>query len=229
MYLEMKKLIRGILDFRKNILPARRELFAKLASGQQPDALLITCSDSRVAPNWFASTDPGDLFVVRNIGNLVPPCDLDGRAQGDTSVAAAIEFSQLSLSVKDIVVCGHSGCGAMQAICNGVEKLPTSNLKRWLALGEKSLISFAPSPDTALSREDALSQRNVLQQIENLKTYPIVREKIAKGELRLHAWWFNIPDAGVYAYEERLGRFVLIEEKASIMDYLPTLSNGLSL
>src|SRR3954470_19584993 len=128
----MKKLIRGILDFRKNVLPARREMFARLADGQAPDVLFITCSDSRVAPNWFASTDPGDLFVIRNIGNLVPPCDLDGHAHGETSVAAAVEFSQTTLSVKDIVVCGHSGCGAMQAIVGGLDKLPSSNLKRWL-------------------------------------------------------------------------------------------------
>jgi carbonic anhydrase len=221
----MKKLIRGILDFRKNVLPARREMFARLADGQQPDALFITCSDSRVAPNWFASTDPGDLFVVRNIGNIVPPCDLDGHAEGETSVAAAIEFSQTTLTVKDIIVCGHSGCGAMQAICGGLDKLPSSNLKRWLAAGEKALMRFAPSPDSNLSREDALSQRNVLQQIENLKTYPIVRDKIARGELRIHAWWFSIAEGGVYAYDERRGQFVLIEEKASVMDHLPTLSS----
>src|SRR5437764_10442024 len=119
----MKKLIHGILDFRKNVLPSRREKFAQLAIGQAPDVLFITCSDSRVAPNWFASTDPGELFVVRNIGNLVPPCGLDGRAEGETSVAAAIEFSQALPSVKDIVICGHSGCGAIHAISNGLDKL----------------------------------------------------------------------------------------------------------
>jgi carbonic anhydrase len=213
----MQKLIRGILDFRKNVLPARREMFARLAHGQAPDALFITCSDSRVAPNWFASTDPGDLFVIRNVGNLVPPCNLEGQAETETSVAAAIEFSQTALAIRDIVVCGHSGCGAIHALAQGVDKLPKSNLKTWLSAAERSLRRYSPGlqSNPKLSSEDVLSQQNVLQQVENLKTYPQIRERVAKGELTLHAWWFDIADAGVYAYDERAGQFVLIEDKSS--------------
>jgi carbonic anhydrase len=222
----MEKLLRGILDFRKNVLPGRREMFAKLAVGQAPDVLFITCSDSRVAPNWFASTDPGDLFVVRNVGNLVPPCDLEGRAQVDGSVAAAIEFAQSALAVRDIIVCGHSGCGAIHALACGLDKLPASNLKRWLAAAERSLGRYSPGlqKDSKLSAEDVLSQKNVLQQIENLKTYPQIREKFAKGEIRLHAWWFSIAEAGVYAYDERAGQFMLIEESAELATRFPSLS-----
>lgn len=211
----MQKLIRGILDFRKNVLPSRRDLFSRLAHGQAPDALLITCSDSRVAPNWFASTDPGDLFVVRNIGNLVPPCDARGQSSTDTSVAAAIEFSQANLAVRDIIVCGHSGCGAMHAIAHGVENLPkASGLRTWLANAERSLLCCSPGlqSHTGLSPEDVLSQKNVLQQVENLKTYPVIRDRLARGEVKLHAWWFNIAEAGVYTYDPRLGHFVLIDE-----------------
>lgn len=210
----MKKLVMGILDFRRNVLPERRELFARLAKGQTPDVLFITCSDSRVAPNWFASTDPGDLFVVRNVGNLVPPCDHQGHAL-DSSVAAAIDFSVSNLGVKDIVVCGHSGCGAMHALSNGIDKVKDANLRKWLSFAEDGV---KPSPyrlnhAADLGPEDRLSQKSVLQQIENLKTYPGIREKMARRELCLHGWWFDIARAGVYAFDQRSNQFVLIDDR----------------
>src|SRR5271154_5622632 len=105
----MKKLLQGIVEFRKSLTEERRALFAQLALGQKPDVLFIGCSDSRVVPNLFASTEPGDLFVVRNIGNLIPPCSCSAH---ESSVAAAIEFSLFSLNVSDIIICGHSECGA---------------------------------------------------------------------------------------------------------------------
>src|SRR5271168_347097 len=101
----MKKLIQGIVDFRKNLTEENRELFAKLALNQAPDTLFIACSDSRVVPNLFASTNPGDLFVVRNIGNMVPSCGCNGQSSGDESVAAALEFALTTLNVSNIVVC----------------------------------------------------------------------------------------------------------------------------
>src|ERR1700737_3168510 len=104
----MKKLIQGIVDFRQNLSEESRSLFAQLALGQKPDALFIACSDSRVAPNVFASTNPGDLFVLRNVGNLIPPAS----SSQDCSASAVIEFSIFSLNVSDIIVCGHSECGA---------------------------------------------------------------------------------------------------------------------
>lgn len=109
----MKKLIRGIIDFRKNMRPSCKETFAQLALGQRPDTLFIACSDSRVVPNLFASSDPGDLFVIRNVGNFIPPCGEQGRSASDESEAAAIEFALLTLPVTEIIVCGHSECGAM--------------------------------------------------------------------------------------------------------------------
>src|SRR5579871_2549496 len=109
----MRKLIRGIVDFRKNVRASVKETFAQLALGQRPDTLFIACSDSRVVPNLFASSDPGDLFVIRNVGNLIPPCGERGHSASDESEAAAIEFALTALPVTDIVVCGHSECGAM--------------------------------------------------------------------------------------------------------------------
>ena len=112
----MRKLITGIVDFRERMLPQYQERFRELALTQKPDALFITCSDSRVVPDLLASTDPGDLFTMRNVGNLIPPATLDGASTGDLSEASAIEYAVLALKVANIVVCGHSGCGAMKAM-----------------------------------------------------------------------------------------------------------------
>ncbi len=210
----MKKLVEGIVRFRKEILPGYRETFARLALGQKPDVLFIGCSDSRVAVNVFASTDPGDLFVVRNVGNLVPCCGKNGQSSADESEAAAIEFALNTLNVSSIIVCGHSECGAMQALINGREKLEMINLQSWLRHGDDSLKTLAAlkKEDIELAPHNKLSQINVLKQLEHLKTYPIVQKKLQTGELSLHGWWFELKHADVYAYEEALDKFVLIDE-----------------
>jgi carbonic anhydrase len=207
----MKKLVNGIVDFRRKTLPGYREKFAKLALGQHPDALFITCSDSRVAPNWFASTDPGDLFVVRNVGNLIPSCGPDGHSTADESEAAAIEFATMNLNIRDIIVCGHSECGAMQALLEGRDKVAAPNLRAWLRHGGAS-VARLPQANGALSRVNQLSQVNVLQQLEHLQSYPIVAERLAQGRLKLHGWWFELSSANVYAYEDTESRFILIDE-----------------
>src|SRR5580692_2047595 len=136
----MKKLVKGIIDFRKTIRPNYQETFARLALGQSPDTLFIACSDSRVVPNLFASTDPGDLFVIRNVGNMIPPCaGTNGHSTADESEAAAIEFAVQTLGVSEIIVCGHSECGAMMALVKGRDKVKTPNLKAWLRHGEKAM------------------------------------------------------------------------------------------
>lgn len=211
----MKKLVNGIIDFQKHIRPSYRETFAKLALGQSPDTLFIACSDSRVAPNVFASTDPGDMFVIRNVGNLVPACGDDGHSSADESEAAAIEFAVLHLGVSDIIICGHSECGAMQALINGREKVKSPNLQAWLRHGDQSLGSLAENDCCApgLAPHNRLSQLNVLQQLENLKSYPIVQERLKSKRLRVHAWWFELASAGVQSYDPGSGQFVEINEK----------------
>lgn len=219
----MKKLVRGIVDFRRTRRPEYRERFGHLVKGQSPDALMIACSDSRVVPNTFASTDPGDLFVVRNVGNLVPVCGESGHSTSDESEAAAIEFAIEQLKVSDIIVCGHSECGAIQAICSGRQTIAQPNLRAWLRHGEPALLDDEARPgasgllllDKALSATNRTSQMNVLCQIGHLKTYPIVRERLASGELNLHAWWFDIGRADVYAFDESAGRFLLIDEQGA--------------
>lgn len=205
----MKKLIQGIVDFRKSLTQENRELFAKLALGQRPDALFICCSDSRVAPNVFASTNPGDLFVLRNLGNLVPPDSSD-----ETSVPAAIEFSLFSLRVSDIIVCGHSECGAMLALTQGDKALACPHFRAWLKFGEDALHKarqgLAIHPH--LSEHNQISQLNVLEQMQHLLSYSAVRERVEEKKLRIHGWWFDIANADVYCYEPAVHQFVLIDE-----------------
>jgi carbonic anhydrase len=210
----MKKLIRGIVDFRKNVRPGYKEMFARLALGQRPDALLIACSDSRVVPNLFASSDPGDLFVIRNVGNLIPPHNDSGGPARDNSEGAAIEFALQALPISDIIVCGHSECGAMDALARGRERIESPNLKGWLRHGEASLrrLDSGSVVGARLPRHNRLSQLNVLQQLEHLETYPAVRERARAGRLRLHGWWFDIREADVYEYGSEEGAFRLIDE-----------------
>lgn len=208
----MKKLIQGIVDFRKNLTEESRNLFAKLALGQKPDVLFIACSDSRVVPNLFASTDPGDLFVLRNIGNLIPPASAEPQ---ETSTQAAIEFSLFSLNIADIIICGHSECGAMQALAQGMDIQCCPHLASWLKYGEEALSKVKEGfiIDPKLSFPNQISQVNVLQQMEHIKSYPFVRDRIEKKQLRVHGWWFDIARADVYCYEPELHQFTLIDEK----------------
>jgi carbonic anhydrase len=209
----MKKLLRGIVDFRQNVLPQYRDKFAALASGQSPDALMVACSDSRVVPNLFASTDPGDLFVVRNVGNLVPCCDHSHDPLDHGSEGAAIEFALRSLKVRNVIICGHSRCGAMEAVFDKTPNLP-QHLNAWLRHAQDAfsrLENQGPLEKDQLSPVDQLSQLNVLQQIEHLKTYQVVQERLSKGNLSLHAWWFDIATGDVYAYDTRYNAFRIIE------------------
>jgi len=210
----MKRLIRGIVEFRKKVRPGYRETFARLALGQSPDALLIACSDSRVAPNLFASTEPGDLFVIRNPGNIIAPCGEDGRSMADESEAAAIEFCTLALNISDIIVCGHSECGAMRILAEEKQTLPAPHLHAWLRHAEGALrqVKAGARMNAQLALHNHVSQYNVLQQLENLRTYPLVRERLDAGRLRLHAWWFDIAQAELLAYEEQSKQFIIIDD-----------------
>jgi carbonic anhydrase len=212
----MEKLIRGLIDFRKNKLPALAERFRKLAEeGQSPDVLFFACSDSRVVPNLVASTDPGDLFVARSVGNLVAPAAAGGVSVGDVAEASAIEFSVQVLGVKHIVVCGHSRCGAMKATIAGRHNIQNApNLTAWLAHAEPALARLERSPfiDKNLPAEDRLSQANVLEQLDNVATYARVRELETDGKLMLHAWWFDIANGDVHVYDEERGGYILLDE-----------------
>ena len=207
----MKKLLKGIVDFRKNVRPTVKDTFAELALGQRPDTLFIACSDSRVVPNLFASTEPGDLFVIRNVGNLIPPYAEDHSSHG--SEAAAIQFGLSSLPITEVIVCGHSECGAIGSLASGQTRPDAPAFQCWLRHGQGSLkqLEAGATLGDHLERHNRLSQLNVLEQLDHLKTYPVVRERMASGQLRLHGWYFDIREANVYEYEPSEGRFHLID------------------
>ncbi|MEQ1572494.1 MAG: carbonic anhydrase, partial [Myxococcota bacterium] len=159
----MQKLIQGILDFRRRLRPSYAETFARLALGQAPDTLMIACSDSRVVPNLFASTDPGDLFVVRNVGNFVPP--FEGADARDRAAGAAVEFATQVLGVAHVVVVGHSECGAMRTLLTGGVPASAPTLASWLELGRPAVARLSEGILDEHPTHDRLSQLNVLQQL----------------------------------------------------------------
>ncbi len=209
----MRELILGIVDFRERMLPQYRERFKEISKGQKPDTFFITCSDSRVVPNLLVSTKPGNLFTMRNVGNLVPPATAEGISTGDVSEASAIEYAIQALNVKNIIVCGHSRCGAMKAILAGESMAETPNLGKWLHLAQTAAFRLAHEGplDDAWDQYDQLSQLNVLVQLEHLMTYSIVRERVERGDVKMGGWWFQIATGDVYAYERTTRRFELID------------------
>lgn len=213
----MRKLIMGIVDFQERRLPQYADRFYQLAQGQTPDSLLITCSDSRFVPDLLMSTDPGELFVMRNVGNLVPPSTVEGASTGDLSEASAIEYAVLKLKVRDIVVCGHSECGAMKAALERKPLAETPNLAKWLHLSASAVFRLEQEGplDPQLNRCDQLSQLNVLVQLEHLASYPIVRERIPDGTLRLSGFWFDIAKAEMWAYDRESRRFETINRDSA--------------
>jgi len=209
----MRKLILGIVEFREKMLPHYAEQFSKLALAQSPDALFITCSDSRVVPDLLASTHPGDLFTMRNVGNLIPPANADGISTGDLSEASAIEYAVLVLKVANIVVCGHSECGAMKAVYLHDARLKSLNLEKWLHHASSAAFRLAHEGplDDRLKPHDQLSQLNVLVQLGHLMTYPLVRDQVVAGRLALSGWWFDIATGDMYAYEHASRSFEVID------------------
>jgi carbonic anhydrase len=211
----MHRLISGIVEFRERELPAYAARFRELALSQSPDTLMITCSDSRVVPDLLASTDPGDLFTMRNVGNLIPPATAEGISIGDLSEASAIEYAVLVLKVANVIVCGHSECGAMKAVMAHNPQRDTPNLERWLHHASTAAFRLEHEGplDSALKPHDQLSQLNVLVQLEHLMSYPIVRAQVAAGNLRLSGWWFDIANGIMYAYERESRSFAVIDRE----------------
>ena len=211
----MWRLIEGIVNFRERTLPKYAQRFRKLASSQTPDALFIACSDSRVVPSLVTSTHPGDLFMMRNVGNLVPPSTNDGISTGDLSEASAIEYAVLVLEVSEIIVCGHSECGAMKAVTADGGRPDVPNLNKWLqhAQAAADRLEQERGLDAGLKPHDRVSQINVLVQLEHLASYPIVRDRVAAGTLRLHGWWFDVASGSMHAYDAAHDSFELIDRR----------------
>jgi carbonic anhydrase len=195
----MKKLIKGLREFKTNYFSTHTELFEQLAHGQKPRVLFISCSDSRVDPNLITQTDIGELFVIRNAGNIIPPY---GAANGGEG--AAVEYAIHALGIEQIVVCGHSHCGAMKGLLQ-VEKLQEEMplVHDWLKHAEATrrlIKENYKSYQTEELLEIAIAE-NVLTQIENLRTYPVVHSRIYQGKLKIYGWIYHIETGEVLAYD----------------------------
>ncbi len=214
-------LVQGLLEFqRSGAADAIRPRLSQLArDGQDPTELFLTCSDSRVVANLFTTSGPGDLFKVRNIGNLAPPFQPDAQslsASRDESVASAVEYAMEVLEIETLVICGHSSCGAMQAALRaaseGMEAIEKEmpHTAAWLEYALPSVERFRRGEvlDSSLPEVDQLSQINVLQQLQNLETYPKVKQRLQDGTLQLVGLWFDIESAAAYTYDETQNRFV---------------------
>lgn len=201
----MQKLIQGLHQFQSNVFSSQRELFERLAQGQQPDALFITCSDSRVNPNLLTQTGPGELFILRNAGNIIPPHGASNGGEG-----ATVEFAVAALGVKDLIVCGHSHCGAVKGLLapETLDELPA--VKSWLGHAEatRRIVKENYSHLDSADRLTAAIEENVLVQLENLRTHPVVAARVSRGELKLHGWVYKIETGEVFAYDPEQGQFL---------------------
>jgi len=223
----MEHIIDGVLRFQREVYPNSEALFHSLALSQSPSALFIGCADSRIVPEMLTQQGPGELFVVRNAGNIVPP-----HSNEPGGVTASIEYGIAVLGIPDIVICGHSGCGAMTAILRGAEQLEAlPAVARWLHYADRARDAVAreygqphahthnqdeesavDSPQSEEHKLNALIHENVLAQLDNLLTHPVVARAVEKKQLRIHGWVYDIASGSVDTYDARVGKFVPISE-----------------
>ena len=205
----VQRLVAGVHRFKHEMFRRQQELFQRLSQGQEPQTLFITCSDSRIDPNLITHTAPGDLFVLRNAGNLVP-------AFGATSggEVATIEFAVTGLEVRDIVVCGHSHCGAMKGLLHPEYLAEMPAVAEWLKHAEatRRIIRSKYGHLTGDALLDAAIEENVLMQLENLQTHPAVAVALAQDLLKLHAWVYEIASGEVFAFDDSSEQFLPLGE-----------------
>ncbi|OYX32509.1 MAG: carbonic anhydrase [Caulobacterales bacterium 32-69-10] len=209
-----------IARLKDQALPAQQALYERLAThGQSPKALMISCADSRVAPELITSADPGELFVCRNAGNIVPPF-----SQANGGVSSTVEYAILVLGVRDIVVCGHSDCGAMKAFLTPEKMADMPNVAAWLrhSHAANSVVCSAYPDLEGNERVRALALENVIAQINHLRTHPSVAAALAKGELTLHGWFFDIQTRSILALDGATGVFHPVIHNSS----LPVAQHG---
>jgi carbonic anhydrase len=205
----MQRLVRGVHKFQQEVVGKETEFFAELAKGQSPQALFITCSDSRISPNLLTQTAPGEIFILRNAGNIIPPhsATIGGEA-------ATIEYAVGVLGVTDIVVCGHSHCGAMTGLLQPETLKDLPAIRTWLGHAEATRRIVAENYAN-LPEEDRLNvaiQENVLVQLENLRTLPVVAARLASGRLHLHGWVYKIETGEVFAYDPEEAQFLALAQ-----------------
>lgn len=206
----MKNLLPGLRKFSHSVFESRKSLFENLSKGQSPHTLLITCSDSRIDPNLITQTEPGEIFVVRNAGNIIPPF---GSSMGGEE--AAIEFAIDGLKVSNIVVCGHSHCGAMAGLMDRVNLDSLPSVKKWLghAQATRKRIEATHSRDSVDLTK--VIEENVLVQINNLKTHPSVSAALKQDRIRIYGWLYHFENGTITLYDPKREKFVVSTEVKS--------------
>ena len=200
-----------------------KDFNALVEKGQHPEVLFIGCSDSRIVPDLIVNSKPGDMFILRNIGNFVPPFKADNDFHGS---AAVIEYAVSLLNVKHIIVCGHSYCGACQALYGELDQgIGLIHLRKWLELGQKAkadvMTHFSFLTQEEMYRKT--EQLSVMYQLENLLTYPEIRKKVATREIELHGWYYKIEDGTIQTYDKKTKSFEKMQEEiaphATVMNF----------
>lgn len=206
----MNRLFKGYMKFREEDFQSHREMFKELGRHQKPHTLFIGCSDSRLVPNLITQTHPGELFIVRNIANIVPPYRITEEYVATTS---AVEYAVQVLNVDSIVVCGHSNCGGCAAMNLPEEQLAhIPHVRKWLAVSKevKGRVDRLMKGDSIEEREWLTEQVNVLVQMRNLLTYPYIRERYEAGELNIYGWYYIIETSEIYNFNDEKEVFELI-------------------
>lgn len=206
----MNRLFKGYMKFREEDFHSHRELFRELGRSQQPHTLFIGCSDSRLVPNLITQTHPGELFIVRNVANIVPPYRITEEYVATTS---AVEYAVQELKVDSIVVCGHSNCGGCAAMNMSEEQLAhMPHVRKWLAVSRevKGRVDRLMQGDSAEEREWLTEQVNILVQMRNLLTYPYIRRRYEAGELNIYGWYYIIETSEIYNFNDEKEIFELI-------------------
>lgn len=207
----MQDIINGFLKFQQEVFPDRQELFRQLAIGQTPRTLFISCSDSRMVPELVTQREPGDLFVIRNAGNIVPSF---GPEPG--GVSATVEYAVAALKVSDIVICGHSDCGPMTAIatCACLDHMPA--VANWLRYAESAkMINDARRHESRRGQIDGMVRENVVAHLNNIKTHPSVALALSQCMVTLHGWVYDIESGNIDALDAQTNRFVPLAEHPS--------------
>lgn len=206
----MEKLVKGFLKFRTEVFEEKKELFTRLSQNQAPRALFITCSDSRVDPTLLTQTDPGELFILRNAGNMVPPY---GSMQGGST--ATIEYAMAVLKVPHIIVCGHTDCAVMKALLNPEEVQDLPAVREWVGQAETTR-RLMREHYTNLTGNDRLiktTQENVRSQLDHVRTHPSVALLLRKKQVDLHGWVYSISTGDVWVYDFEFEQFTsLLDE-----------------
>ncbi|NOX94875.1 MAG: carbonic anhydrase [Alphaproteobacteria bacterium] len=201
----MPKFVDGVMRFQTHIFPAKKALFEALSDGQSPEALFITCSDSRIETGMLTQSEPGELFVCRNVGNIVPP-----HTEHTGGVTASLEFAAAVLKVPHIVICGHTGCGAMEAAIGTQSLSELPHVRHWLKFTDKAvkIVEQTGQGKSAAEKQDMLTEQNVILQLEHLKTHPTVAERLKTGALTLHGWVYHITTGDVQVFDTQKDAFV---------------------